>query len=376
MPFVWSVGTIIGPSIGGMFANPHGSWPRVFPTGGLFDRFPYLLPNLFCAAMLLLSIVLGSFLLEETHPKLVAKKDTPREPSEDSPLIASIQDASNPIATLEADSYGTVTEIVDLDLFESEKETIPAAAVTVWNKRVAGFIVALCIYTYHSMSYDHLLPIFFEDERATSLLTAKGHVMFPLYSPGGLGLSLRDVGMILAVDGGIALVVQGIIFPWAANQLGTYRLFLLVAVMHPVAYLVMPFLLIVPKFLLYPAIYGCLAIRNLVSIILYPLLMILIKEATASPGALGKVNGLAASAAAGCRMVSPPVAGYLYTVGSRLGCSALSWYGSAAVAVFGAFQCFWVPRARNDETSEEHGGVPRKQTAVVTVDEVDFYDSD
>ncbi|KAH6895422.1 major facilitator superfamily domain-containing protein [Thelonectria olida] len=380
MPFVWSVGTIIGPSIGGMFANPHESWPRTFPTGGLFDRFPYLLPNLVCAAMLLLSIVLGFVLLEETHPNLRAKaKPTHCEASEESPLIeSSNQGTTTSIADFQPDSYGTVGEFIgDFDdLFESEKEILPVPAVKVWNKRVVGFIIALCIFTYHSMSFDHLLPIFFEDERVISLLKRQEHPMFPFYSPGGLGLSLRDVGMIMAVDGGIALVVQGIIFPWAANWFGTYRLFMLAAVMHPVAYLVMPLLLLVPQSFLYPAIYICLAIRNLVSIILYPLLMILIKEATISPRALGKVNGLAASAAAGCRMISPPVAGFLYTLGSKAGCSALAWYGSAAVATFGAFQCFWVPRARNDETSEEDGTVPHKQTAVVTVDEISFYDSE
>ena len=56
--------------------------------------------------------------------------------------------------------------------------------------------------------------------------------------------------------------------------------------------------LFVSESYLYPAIYFCLTIRNLFSILVYPLLLILIKEATPSPTVLGKVNGLAASAAA------------------------------------------------------------------------------
>ncbi|KAI5463270.1 major facilitator superfamily domain-containing protein [Mariannaea sp. PMI_226] len=383
MPFVWSVGTIIGPSIGGMFANPHESWPSMFPTGGLFDRFPYLLPNLVCAAMLLLSIVLGFILLEETHPNLRLSKPEPiqYEASEESPLIISstTQNRNSLIANTQPESYGTVGEVVmidDLRMLESEKEGHPQPAMKIWNKRVVGFIIALCIFTYHSMSYDHLLPIFFEDARVSSIQNVDGHSMFPFYSPGGLGLSLREVGMVMAVDGGIALIVQGFIFPWAANLLGTSRLFLLVAVLHPIAYLVMPMLLLVPQSIIFPAIYLCLGIRNLVSIILYPLLMILIKEATPFPSALGKVNGLAASAAAGCRMISPPVAGSLYSLGSSAGCSALPWYGSALVAIFGAIQCFWVPRAPSEEPSEEHGTVQHKQAATVTVDEITFYDSD
>ncbi|KAH7165523.1 major facilitator superfamily domain-containing protein [Dactylonectria macrodidyma] len=372
MPFVWSVGTIIGPSIGGMFANPHETWPKAFPVGSLFARFPYLLPNLICAGLLLLSIILGFFLLEETHPQLRSQKTQPIIclPSEETPLIPAGLSQCPSTSVSQPDAYGTMEsseEVWDVSL--NEKDT-PSPPPTIWNKRVVGFIVSLCIFTYHSMSYDHLLPIFFEDGRVAVFQAAKAHLPFPFYSPGGLGLSLRNVGMIMAVDGGIALIVQGIIFPWAANRLGTYRLFLAIAVMHPVAYIIMPMLLLVPQSHLYPAIYLCLAIRNLVTIILYPLLMILIKEATPHPSALGKVNGLAASAAAACRMISPPISGVLYTLGTKTECSALSWYGSAVIAVIGAVQCFWVPRVQNDGLSEEHGTAHRKQVTTVTVTEV------
>ncbi|KAF7545123.1 hypothetical protein G7Z17_g9424 [Cylindrodendrum hubeiense] len=379
MPFVWSVGTIIGPSIGGMFANPHETWPRTFPTGSLFERFPYLLPNLLCAALLLMSIVLGFILLEETHPDLRPLRVQPVQwcASEETPLIpSSSPQGCSSAADSQPDTYGTINGAGEnWDMSFTEKVT-PPPLVKVWNKRVVGFIVSLCIFTYHSMTYDHLLPIFFEDDRVAAFQTAKAHTIFPFYSPGGLGLSLRNVGLIMAVDGGIALIVQGFIFPWAAKKLGTYRLFLLVAVMHPVAYIIMPMLLLVPKTLLYPAIYLCLTVRNLLTIILYPLLMILIKEATPCPSALGKVNGLAASAAAACRMISPPIAGFLYALGTRANCPALSWYGSAIVAVAGAVQCFWVPRAQNDEPSEEHGIVRGKQSITVTPTEVVFHNSD
>lgn len=227
----------------------------------------------------------------------------------------------------------------------------------VWNKRVVGFIIALSIFTYHSMTYDHLMPIFFEDERridndrVTSLLSV-------FNSAGGLGLSLRDVGMIMAVNGVIALFVQAVIFPIAAERVGVFKLFLVVTVLHPIIYAIVPLLVLVPESLLFPAIYVCLAVRNILSITLYPLLLILIKEATPSSSALGKVNGLAASAGAACRMVAPPVAGYLYTYGSKMNCTALAWYGSVIVAIIGSVQCFWVPRERPVDTSEECATAP------------------
>lgn len=203
------------------------------------------------------------------------------------------------------------------------------------------------------MTYDHLMPIFFEDERATTLASSfKVGTASPFYSPGGLGLSLRDVGLIMAVNGGIAMFVQAVIFPFAAARLGVYRLFIIVTVLHPIIYAIVPFLLYVPESMLFPAIYTCLAVRNILSITLYPLLLILIKEATPTWGALGKVNGLAASAGAACRMIAPPIAGYLYTFGTKIDCTALAWYGSVVVAVAGSIQCFSVPRAHVRHSEE------------------------
>jgi MFS family permease len=257
----------------------------------------------------------------------------------------------------------------ETSLSSGNKEKDVSWPVKVWNKRVVGFIAALAIFTYHSMSYDHLMPIFFEDDRVSALV-GQDVGIFPFYSPGGLGLSLRAVGMIMAVNGVIALIVQAVIFPIAAERVGVYNLFLIVTVLHPIAYFIVPFLLIVPETLLYPAIYTCLAVRNVLSIIVYPLLLILIKEATPTASALGKVNGLAASVGAACRMIAPPIAGFLYAYGRKMDCTAIAWYGSVIVAIAGSFQCFSVPRKHNAVACEESATVPRKQNPAVTVTEV------
>ncbi|OAQ63174.1 MFS transporter [Pochonia chlamydosporia 170] len=362
MPFVWSIGTIIGPCIGGTFADPHESWPVLFPKGGVFDRFPYLLPNLLCAALLLVSIVLGFFLLDETHPDMQPRVFMPADTyvSEETPLIETSDAMKRPAVDLRAETYGTLRSVGGEDeydevagMYANEKFGLMAK---VWNKRVVGFIIALSIFTYHSMTYDHLMPIFFEDERAISNGAASLSAIFN--SSGGLGLSLRDVGMIMAVNGCIALFVQAVIFPIAAERVGVYKLFLIVTVLHPIVYAVVPLLILVPESLIFPSIYICLAIRNILSITLYPLLLILIKEATPTPSALGKVNGLAASAGAACRMIAPPVAGFLYTYGSKMNCTALAWYGSVIIAIIGSVQCFMVPRERNVERSEECATAP------------------
>lgn len=358
MPFVWSVGTIIGPCIGGTFADPSAAWPHLFPKGSLFDTFPYLLPNLLCAALLALSIALGFLLLEETHPDMQPRVSLPADTymSEETPLIETSDAMKRPAVDLRSETYGTIQMS---DESEAEVAQEKTGMEAIWTKPIIGLVIALCIFTYHSMTYDHLMPIFFEDERVpTGMAVDKIMAASPFFSPGGLGLSVRSVGMIMAVNGVIALFVQAVIFPIAAERVGVYKLFLIVTVLHPIAYVVVPTLLFVPETLLFTSIYICLAIRNTLSITLYPLLLILLKEATPSSKALGRVNGLAASAGAACRMMAPPIAGYLYTFGSKIDCTGLAWYASAIVAVVGAVQCFMVPRESNLDLSEESAVAP------------------
>lgn len=197
-------------------------------------------------------------------------------------------------------------------------------------------VVALAIFTYHSMTYDHLLPIFLQDKNPLV-----GHSsLFDI--PGGVGLSTRTVGVIMSTDGIIALVIQSIIFPALAQWLGVWRLFIAVTVLHPIAYFMVPFLAFLPQHLVFVGIYACLIVRNILSIIDYPVLLILIKQASPSDSVMGKINGLAASAGAAARTVAPPVAGFLYTTGAEMGCTAVAWWGSTLVALFGALQLWFI----------------------------------
>ena len=48
-------------------AQPCDNYPSLFARGTLFDRFPFLLPNLVCAAILVIGVTIGILFLEETH---------------------------------------------------------------------------------------------------------------------------------------------------------------------------------------------------------------------------------------------------------------------------------------------------------------------
>lgn len=247
------------------------------------------------------------------------------------------------------------------------------------TRPVILFVAALGIFTYHSMTYDHLLPIFFQDKRSDDI-----SILSSSSSPfsGGLGLSIRDVGIIMTVNGIIALFIQAVVFPVMAKVLGVWKLFVLVTIGHPIAYFIVPYLTLLPSSLLYPGIYTCLLIRNILSIIAFPLLLIMVKEACPSARHLGKINGLAASTGAACRSVASPIAGFLYGRSTDIRFTPLAWWASSLVAVGGALMIPWLTREARSFTGTVHvtgrgpgclGGkeAPRDRVVRVTVEDED-----
>lgn len=198
------------------------------------------------------------------------------------------------------------------------------------------------------MTYDHLLPIFLQDKRADDDRNAfHTFDISPATLGGGLGIPIQTVGIIMSINGVIQLAIQGLVFPVLADWFGVWKLLLLVTLAHPVAYIIVPFLQLLPASLLYPGLFTCLTIRSLTSILAFPLLLIMIKEAAPDKSHLGKINGLAASTGAACRTVASPIAGLLYGLSIDIYFTPLAWWGSALVAILGAMQVPFLNRAAN-----------------------------
>ena len=81
------------------------------------------------------------------------------------------------------------------------------------TRQMVMLITALGIFTYHTMAYDHLLPIFLEDKNVSDVSTLSITV-FDM--SGGLGMTAQQVGVITAVNGVIALFIQAVAFPLCA----------------------------------------------------------------------------------------------------------------------------------------------------------------
>ena len=353
MPFCWSLGTILGPMIAGLTAN-----------SPLFPTLPYLLPNLICATLLLISVVVGYFLLEET---LIRHEDEPI--TEHNPIASAVAHETPLLnntgvtegADIRGESYGTFNR-VDIQVEEnwnvnSDGSARPPSIRSQTSERVFSRKVILCttalgLFCYHSMVFDSLLPIYLQDDRVADPISdilatsSTDGSAFAASLRGGLGLTIKHVGVIMSVNGVIALFVQGAIFPVFAEWLGVWRLFQLVTLLHPVVYFLVPYLALLPEGSVYPGIYGVLVLRNFFAILAYPLILILLKEAC-DPKYLGRINGLGASVGAVARCIAPPLSGILYGVGKDIGFSGLAWFAGGVVAAAGAAELFWMSKSKN-----------------------------
>lgn len=75
MPTIWCVGAVLGSALGGALADPVQSYPDLFGGFDLLERYPYLLPNLVCAAVVVIGLAVGILFLEETHEDMQDRKD-------------------------------------------------------------------------------------------------------------------------------------------------------------------------------------------------------------------------------------------------------------------------------------------------------------
>lgn len=377
-PFMWNLGSIVGFAMGGFLAQPARYYPKYFAADGLFGKFPYLLPNLVAVGVILVAIIQGYFLLQETNPRFLSREEDDDETvivDESTPLqrgarrksavdfistgrrrpsfvAGAMPTTTEPTFDLRKSSIATirptkssVSQIERISEHHDEAEHAPKA----FTHEVIMWTVALVLMCYHSMAFMSILPIYLLDEpEKSSGLDLKG----------GLGYTVHDSGVFLSVNGLSALFIQALIFPVFVGTFGVWKSVISLTILCPLVYVIMPFLSLLPHPGLRAGIYAICAVQNFFTIIIYPGLLILLKNATTSPLVLGKVNGLAMSASSGARTVAPPLVGIIYSAGG----SAAAWWSCAAFAAVAIVQLYWVKRPEVHETVDFEGDGRRGST--------------
>lgn len=266
MPLVWSIGSVFGPAFGGFFAQPAQQYPALFGDSWLFNKYPFLLPNLMACVFFFISVVVATLFLRETletkrhdrdwglvlgeklsrsftrggarrrhghhHNKIRQQQHSNGadhqhrlqrhrasfvDAEATAPLLPSKSAASSVVVKPPSSSAGSKQG--------SSSPTTPAAPRMrdVFTRNVIVNLVAYTFLALHSVAADQLLPVFLNYPRRAP---DADNSHLPLFHfSGGFGLNSNSIGMISTMYGLACGVIQFFLFPPICSRLGARTCF-------------------------------------------------------------------------------------------------------------------------------------------------------
>ncbi|EEP82295.1 conserved hypothetical protein [Uncinocarpus reesii 1704] len=348
MPFVWCLGSIIGPALGGALAQPCDNYPSLFSQDSIFAKYPFLLPNLVCVVILAVGITIGLLFLEETHAEKRLKRDRGREVG--NWLMTKLR-ARSAKDELSDDRAPFLFEEPPLG-YESTENSPRLSSVKT---------PAMSLRDYCPKPKKSVLKIF--TPRIIYIILGYGILAYsptsnttfelPFKFQGGLGLSTKAIGFMMAVQGVYAMIAQLWLFPFVVEIFGTLKTYRLVMCIWPPLYLAVPYLVLLPPTLQTPAAYMALIGKITLHVIAFPSSSMLLANAAPSKTVLGSINGVGASVASLSRSLGPTFTGFLHSRGLESGYSILSWWVCGAICLAGAIESFWIDEDAGEQDVPE-----------------------
>ena len=378
MPMCFNIGAIIGPAMGGLLADPVGTYPSVFGPDSLLGgtngvswmiKWPYLAPNLASAFVVGLNMFLIFFLLRETLESAKGKWEYSR-PSfrQVINIILRKQDPSSAKYARIPDSEQAIPLVSPTEARDdAERDNAPPPPPKlqfrrIWTSNVLFTLLAHFATAFHLGTFNSLWFIFLSANRwnpndSTEKSSYEPHG--PFVFTGGLSLPPVQVGAAMSILGIIGIVLQILIYPRANDKYGVLPLYRIFVYGFPIAYLLAPYLAILPSNSSAPnPASGAVVWIGLCFVLFFfvvsrtfvlPATMILINNCSPHPSVLGTVHGVAQSVGSAARTMGPAVAGFLFGVGLDIGVVGVAWW---VLAVFGFAACLtstWVREGSGHE---------------------------
>ena len=329
MPFVWSLGSIIGPSIGGALASPATQYPDWFGGNAFFLKFPYAAPNLVAGVILAICTIFGFFFLEETLESKRYKPDTGirirmavlrwlRAPFQKRPRRRRVPTHQSSISSEMSVLSQGEEDALQEQPFLRNRLTERRPSVYTRYRRSSSFIrpnipkksrlrdvfrnqviINMCIYAclaLHTISFDQLFPLFCS--------TAPNE--------GGLGMSANQVGLALSFGGFMAMILQISVFPVVCERYGPVICLRAVSLIYPFMYFAMPYVSILSlsgydssSWQLWVALIGVQLLKVVAGVFAFPSAAILITNSAPAKSFLGTINGANQAFASLARALGP-----------------------------------------------------------------------
>ncbi|PIL29842.1 MFS general substrate transporter [Ganoderma sinense ZZ0214-1] len=264
LPMIWSLGSTIGPIIGGVFSRPADHW-RPFQHGTFWTTYPYFLPCIITACLSVSAFVFALMGLKETLPRTLG--------------LPGGKNAS-PTAQVDAEKTSGTRIPKDISSEPASQEIITIRTILV--PRVLWPILNYAFLALMDQCVQVLVPLMY----STSI---------PL---GGLGFSSFTIGLIQGIAGFIGGIIQIFAFPWMHRKLGSKRLYTLSYSLFVVVFALFPLISFVTKRAgkAGVATWVLLVVQFFVylhTFMTWGCIFMYISDGAPSKGALGLTNGLA-----------------------------------------------------------------------------------
>ncbi|KAI0351304.1 MFS general substrate transporter [Trametes cingulata] len=265
MPVAWSVGSTIGPTIGGQLAKPHDRWPNVF-SHPFWVKYPYFLPCAASAAFSAFTFVVTALFLKESVGK---------RPSRGS----------------EGNGETGASEMPD---------HAPPSLRKVLTRRVLISVANYGVLSLVEIAFLALLPLFL----ATPI------------ELGGLGLDPPTIGIILGTFGVLNGLIQALLFAKLMDIWGPKRMFQQGLLMFVPLYLLFPAMNLYAKAHgITPVLWVLVFVQQLLMVVMdlsFGAIFIFVTSSAANNRSLGATNGVAQLVASVTRAIGPAAATSLF----------------------------------------------------------------
>ncbi|KAJ5225307.1 hypothetical protein N7468_006532 [Penicillium chermesinum] len=347
LPMCFNIGVIIGPVLGGSLADPINSFPGIFGPGSWIGgengvwwmkHWPFLLPQS-------LKCCVHSY----THEIARYRQDWGR-------------DVGKRIArsfTRRPQHYHSLTVAGEEGLFVDERVEINSAPASptgsprplprprqrppfsqIFTRNVLLTLFAHFLLAAHTSAFNALTFVFLPTPRAP-----EGSRTDFFHFGGGLGLPSARVGLATAIIGFIGLPLQIFVYPRVQGKLGTLTSFRFFLPFSPLAYILMPFLVVLPRAaaIVWPSFSLVVGLQVLSRTFALPAAIILVNNSVTDSSILGTVHGVAQRVSSAARTLGPLLGGWGLGLGLSHNIVGAVWWALAAEALLG-YVVLWTIR--------------------------------
>ncbi|KAF2086329.1 MFS general substrate transporter [Saccharata proteae CBS 121410] len=386
LPLAFNVANILGPILSGLLVEPVVSYPKLFGENSVFggadgvgwmETYPYALPNLLCAVLLIAEAALVYFFSRETLASIRNASSPPPGPIDTfKKWISTFQNKGRGYALVDNSQQMGLLSMREGEAMEMSSPVTPSYHMEkpvqskkqqvlpfnrIWTANVLWVLLSIAIFDFHMGAFSSLWIVFLSTDRpaveATQKLAKRGANPF-LFS-GGLAFEPAAIGFALAVLGIVGLFLQLSIYPWANGRFGLMRCFRYSLFLFPLAYFLAPYLSLLPSpsaapspasgFWVWLGISMILTLQVSARTFALPASIILLNNSSPHPSVLATIHGIGQSVSSTFRTVGPIAAGYWYGVGLEKGMVGMAWWVVAAVSAIGCVASFWVRNGTGHE---------------------------